>query len=334
MSPSLSRRWFVAGSAALATGLPFRAQAGVSEVRVASQIGLAYLPLHVMQHDKLWEKHAETLGRSITVSYIPLGGGAALNDALISGSVHVVAGGVAPMLTVWDRTLKNFRIKALSAINSAPMYLLTNNPKVQSVRDFTDADKIAVPSIKVSLQAIALGMIAERELGRADALDTLQVAMAHPEAYAALVSGAQIAGYMSNSPFQERALKQPGIRKIGDFFDVAGGPATLSVAYAGSGFVDGNPELAKSFISALDEAVASISANRDLAIEKYLKVTDDHTDRALIGELVNDPLHTFGSAPLRTMKVATFMHRTGLLKTEPQKWSDYFFSTVSSGTGS
>jgi NitT/TauT family transport system substrate-binding protein len=334
MSANLSRRSFVAGSAALAAGLPLRAQAGISEVRVASQIGLAYLPLHIMEHDKLWEKHAEQLGRPITASYIPLGGGAALNDALISGSVHVVAGGVAPLLTVWDRTLKNFKIKGLSAINSAPMYLLTNNPKVQSVLDFTDADRIAVPSIKVSLQAIVLSMIAEKELGRADALDTLQVAMAHPEAYAALVSRAQITGYMSNSPFQERALKLPGIHKIGDYFDVAGGPATLGVAYAASSFVDGNPELARAYISALDEAVASIEANRELAIEKYLKVTDDHTDRALITEIINDPLHTFGSSPLRTMKVAKFMHKIGLLKTEPQMWSDYFFSTVSSGTGS
>jgi NitT/TauT family transport system substrate-binding protein len=176
-------------------------------------------------------------------------------------------------------------------------------------------------------------MIAEKELGRADALDRLQVAMAHPEAYAALVSGAQIAGYMSNSPFQERALKQPGIRKIGDFFDVAGGPTTLSVAYAASSFVDGNPELARAYMSALDEAVASIAANRDLAIEKYLKVTDDHTDQTLIGEIMSDPLHSFGSAPLRTMKVASFMHRTGLLKTAPEKWSDYFFSTVSGPGG-
>jgi NitT/TauT family transport system substrate-binding protein len=334
MSPNLSRRAFVAGSAAIAAGLPLRAQAGVTEVRVATQIGLAYLPLHVMQHDKLWEIHAEKLGQQITVSYVPLGGGAALNDALISGSVHVVAAGIAPLLTVWDRTLKNYKVKGLSAINSAPMYLLTNNPKVQSVRDFTDSDRIAVPSIKVSLQAIAVGMIAEKELGRADALDSLEVAMAHPEAYSALVSRAQITGYMSNAPFQERALKLPGIRKIGSFFDAVGGPATLTVAYCASSFVDGNPVLAQAYIAALDEAMASIEANREAAIEKYLKVTDDHTERALLIEIMNDKQTTFGSSPLRTMQVAKFMHKIGMLKTAPEKWSDYFFSTVSSGAGS
>jgi NitT/TauT family transport system substrate-binding protein len=332
MSPHLSRRIFVAG--AFAAGLPLRAQAAVSEVRVATQIGLGYLPLHIMQHDKLWEMHAKKLGRSITVSYSTLGGGSALNDALISGSVHVVAGGVAPLLTVWDRTATNFKIKGLSAISSAPMYLLTNNPAVNSVRDFTDADRIAVPSIKVSLQAIVLGMMAEKELGRADALDRLQVAMAHPEAYAALVSRAQITGYVSNSPFQERALKLPGIRRIGNYFDVAGGPATIAVAYAASSFVDGNPELASAYVGALNEAVASIEANRELAIVKYLKVTNDKTDRALISEIVNDPLHTFGSSPLRTMRVAKFMHKIGLLKKDPAAWSDYFFNTASAGVGS
>jgi NitT/TauT family transport system substrate-binding protein len=334
MGLNLSRRSFVAGSAALAAGLPLRAQAGVSEVRVATQIGLAYLPLHIMQHDKLWEMHAAKLGRSITVSYVRLGGGAALNDALISGSVHVVSGGVSPLLTVWDRTRSNFKVKALSAICAAPMYLLTNSPSVQSVRDFKDTDRIAVASIKVSMQAIALAMMAEQELGRPDALEPLEVAMAHPESYAALISRAQITGYMSNSPFQERALKSPGIRKIGDFFDVVGGPATLSVAYGASSFIDGNPELAAAYVEALNEAVASIEANRELAIEKYLKVTEDRTDRALIAEILNDPKHTFGSTPLCTMKVATFMHKIGILKTEPQMWSDYFFSATSSGTGS
>jgi NitT/TauT family transport system substrate-binding protein len=205
---------------------------------------------------------------------------------------------------------------------------------VQSVRDFKDSDRIAVASIKVSMQAIALAMMADNELGRPDALDPLEVGMAHPEAYAALISRAQITGYMSNSPFQERALKSPGIRKIGDFFDVVGGPATLSVAYAASSFIDGNPELARAYVDALNEAVASIEANRELAIEKYLQVTEDRTDRALIAEILDDPKHTFGSTPLCTMKVATFMHKIGILKTKPQNWSDYFFSATSSGTGS
>jgi NitT/TauT family transport system substrate-binding protein len=139
---------------------------------------------------------------------------------------------------------------------------------------------------------------------------------------------------MSNSPFQERALKSPGIRKIGDFFDVVGGPATLSVAYGASNFIDGNPELAKAYVDALNEAVASIEANRELAIEKYLEVTEDRTDRALLAEILDDPKHTFGSTPLCTMKVAKFMHRIGILKSEPAQWSDYFFAATTSGTGS
>ena len=95
-----------------------------------------------------------------------------------------------------------------------------------------------------------------------------------------------------------------------------------------------HPELAKAYVDALNEAVASIEANRELAIEKYLKVTEDRTDRALIAEILDDPKHTFGSTPLCTMKVAKFMHKIGILKTEPAQWSDYFFSATSSGTGS
>src|SRR5436309_1328303 len=99
-------------TAALTVGLMGGvARAEVSSVKVATQIGLLYLPLIIMQHDKLWEKQARDKGVNITVDYVTLGGGASLNDALLSDSVQVVAGGLAPMLVLWDRTRGNYKVK-------------------------------------------------------------------------------------------------------------------------------------------------------------------------------------------------------------------------------
>lgn len=308
------------------------AHAEMSEVRVATQIGLPYLPLIVMQHDKLWEKKAKEAGLELTATYAQLGGGGPLNDALLSDSIQVASAGVAPLLVLWDRTQSNYKVKALSAINASPMDILTNNPKIKSVKDFGPDDRIAVASVKVSINAIVLQMAAEQATGKWDALENIQVAMAHPEAFSALTThSGGITGYVANSPFQDRALKMPGISKVVDSFEVQGGPASLSLIYAKSSFVTQNPKLTAAFIAAQREAVASIKADPKGAIEKYVAVTGDKTDPAILQGLITSPQWNFDLEPKGTMKVANFIVKTGLLKHKPASWKDYFFDTVTSG---
>ncbi len=308
------------------------AKAEMSEVHVATQIGLPYLPLIVMQHDKLWEKEAKKAGVDLTVDYAQLGGGGPLNDALLSDSIQIASAGVAPLLVLWDRTLQNYKVRALSAINASPMDILTNSPKIKSVKDFGPDDRIAVASVKVSINAIVLQMAAEQATGKWDALENIQVAMAHPEAFAALTThSGGITGYVANSPFQDRALRMPGISKVTDSFQVQGGPASLRLIYAKSSFVTQNPKLTAAFIAAQKEAVASIKADPKGAIDKYIAVTGDKTDRSILEGLITSPQWNFALEPKGTMKVANFIVKTGLLKHKPASWKDYFFDTVASG---
>ncbi|RTL55246.1 MAG: ABC transporter substrate-binding protein [Bradyrhizobiaceae bacterium] len=313
------------------------ARAEMTQVRVATQIGLSYLPLLIMEHEKLWEKKAEAKGLPLTVEYSRLGGGSPLNDALLSDSVQIASAGVAPLLTLWDRTKSNYKVKALSAINASPMYILTNNPNIKSIKDFTDADRIAVASVKISINAIVFDIGAEKALGpgKGNALDNIQVAMAHPEAYAALTSHAGgITGYVASSPFQERALTQPGIYKVTDSFEILGGPATLSLIYAKSDFVEKNPKLVEAFMEAQKEAVEMIKKDRAKAIDDYYAVTNDKTDRALVEQILSSKNVDFDIYPKATMPIADFMFRTGVLKTMPASWKDYFFDTMKDQSGS
>ncbi len=312
------------------------AHAEMTQVRVATQIGLSYLPLIVMEQEKLWEKKAAAKGLPLTVEYSRLGGGSPLNDALLSDSVQIASAGVSPLLTMWDRTKSNYKVKALSAINASPMYVLTNNPKIKSIKDFSDADRIAVASVKISVNAIVLDIGAEKALGpgKGNSLDNIQVAMAHPEAYAALVSHAGgITGYMASSPFQERALTQPGIYKVTDSFEILGGPSTLSLIYAKSDFVEKNPKLVEAFMEAQKEAVALIKTDQARAIDDYYAVTNDKTDRAMIEQILNGKDVDFDIYPKATMPIADFMYRTGVLKTMPTSWKDYFFDTMKDQPG-
>jgi NitT/TauT family transport system substrate-binding protein len=325
----------VAAAALAFAGAPARAE--MSSVKVATQIGLPYLPLIVMQHDKLWEEAAKAKGLDLKVEYARLGGGGPLNDALLSDTVQIASAGLSPLLTLWDKTSKNYGVKALSAINASPMYLLTNKDSIKSIKDFGPDDRIALPSIKVSIQAIVLAMGVEQAFGpgKSGELDNIQVSMAHPEAFAALTSKAGgITGYMASSPFQERALKVPGIRKVADSFEIQGGPATLSVIYAKADFVKNNPKLVEAFMEAQKKAVALIKSDLKGSIDKYYAVTGDKTDRAIVEEILASPTYDFDIFPKESMKIADFMYKTGALKQKPASWKDYFFETVHSEKGS
>jgi NitT/TauT family transport system substrate-binding protein len=321
---------------AIGLGLTGPGQAEATRVKVATQIGLPYLPLLIMEHDKLWEQKAKARGLALEVEYARLGGGSPLNDALLSDSVQVVAAGLAPLLTLWDRTARNYRVKGISALNASPMDLLTNKPGIKTLRDFTSADRIALPSIRISLQAVVLAIGVEKAFGSGkwSELDNIEVAMAHPEAYAALTTGAgDITGYMASSPFQERALQRQGITKVIDSYEILGGPSSLAVVYAKADFVEKNPGLTAAFMEAQRAAVENIKTDPAGAIDKYLAVTADKTGRDIIEAILKDRNCDFDVYPKATMPVADFMARSGILKTRPASWRDYFFDTMKNEPG-
>src|SRR5450759_3790614 len=94
----------IAGFAAF-VGLLSAASAEVPEIRLAQQFSIGYLQLNVMEHQQLIEKHAKRLGiPEVKVSWLKLNGPAAVNDALLSGTLDIASGGVPGLLTLWAKT--------------------------------------------------------------------------------------------------------------------------------------------------------------------------------------------------------------------------------------
>src|SRR5688572_5164601 len=80
----------------------------VGSLVVAPQFGIIYLPLHVIKAEKLLEKHLTKNGLpNSKVDWVQMTSGAAANEALLSGNVHIVSGGSPPLLTIWDKTKGN-----------------------------------------------------------------------------------------------------------------------------------------------------------------------------------------------------------------------------------
>src|SRR5258707_14576198 len=78
-----------------------------------------------------------------------------MKEGVLSNSTDIVSGGVPGMITRWDKTQgTSFEVKGICALSSQPFLLNTANPDIKSIKDFTERDRIAGPSIKVSGQAV------------------------------------------------------------------------------------------------------------------------------------------------------------------------------------
>jgi NitT/TauT family transport system substrate-binding protein len=313
------------------------ARADMSEIHVSRQYGISYLPLMIMEDQKLIEKHAKAEGIDVKVDWSKFASGAVMNDALLSGNLQFASGGVAPFTTLWAKTRGNLDVKGVAAINSMPLYLVTNNPNVKTIKDFTDKDKIALPAVKVSIQAVTLQMAAEKAFGpgQQNKLDHLTVSMSHPDAETALLSGgSEITAHLGSPPFQYQELEHKGMHRVLNSYDVLGGPATFNVVWTTKKFHDENPKIYNAFVAALDDATAQINHDKKKAAETYLRISKDKDSLADILKMLNDPEIKYTTTPNNTMKYVDFMHKIGSIKAKPDSWKDMYFPNAQKLHGS
>ncbi|MFO6375923.1 ABC transporter substrate-binding protein, partial [Pseudomonas aeruginosa] len=228
------------------------------EIRIAEQFGIVYLLLNVVRDQRLIEKHGQAEGLQIKVDWTQLSGGAAVNDALLSGAIDIAGAGVGPLLTIWDRTRGRQNVKAVASLGNFPYYLLSNDPRVRSIADFGAGDRIAVPAVGVSVQSRFLQYAAAKQWGdkQFDRLDKYTVALPHPDATAALVAGGtELTGHFSNPPFQDQALANPKVHVVLDSYELLG-PNSPTVLFATEKFRQDNPKTYRAFVEALKEAAA------------------------------------------------------------------------------
>jgi NitT/TauT family transport system substrate-binding protein len=335
MKRSLCAILFAAAFAALA--LPSAASA--QEIRIARQFSMGYLQFNVMEHEKLLEKHAAALGlKDLKIVWATFNGPDAMNNALISDSVDIVAGGVPGLLTLWNRTHGTANeVKGISALSSQPFLLNTRSDNIKSIADLKDSDRIAVPAVKVSVQAVTLQMAAAKQFGRANfgKLDPLTVSMSPPDSTIALLSGSgEINNVFGVPPFQQQQLEKPGIRTILNSFDVMDGPHTFTVAWTSARFREKNPTLYKALVAALKEATDIVDKDRQRAAGYWIEDVKSKMPLEKVTAVISGPQVKWTMAPLATMKYATFMHSVGSLKEAPKSSKDLFFPEVHDLNGS
>ncbi len=305
---------------------PAAAQAE-GEIRIAEQFGIVYLLLNVVRDQHLIEKYGEKEGIDIKVDWMQLSGGSAVNDALLSGSIDIAGAGVGPLLTIWDRTHGRQNVKAVASLGNFPYYLLSNNPNVKTIADFTEKDRIAVPAVGVSVQSRFLQYAAAKQWGDKsfDRLDKYTIPLPHPDASAALIAGGtELSGHFSNPPFQDQELANPNVHVVLNTNDLLG-PNSPTVLFATEKFRDKNPKTYKAFMQALAEAADFAQKDKGAAADTYIRVTGAKIDRAVLLKIIDNPQYEFSITPKGTYPLAEFMYRIGAIKNKPESWKDYFF---------
>ena len=314
------------------------AQAEVSDLKLMSQFGIGYMQLTVMKHEKLVEKHLAKAGLADTkVTWATLGTGASANDALLSGGLHFAAGGTGPAFILWDRTRGNVDVRGVAALSSMPNLLVTRNPNVKTIRDFTPKDRIAMAGAGSSVQTTYLQMAVAKEFGADNfkQLNPLMVNLPHPEGLRAMLSGAgEVTAQFTSPPFQNMALENPNVKVVLNSYDVMGGPNTFLMVWATSKFRSENPKSYKAFLDAMREATELINADKRRAAEMYVKEGNNKDNVDKILAIMNDPQVRYTMAPERVLLYAQFMHQVGTLKNRPTSWKDMFFPDIHDLAGS
>ncbi|MGB6432824.1 MAG: ABC transporter substrate-binding protein [Bradyrhizobium sp.] len=320
---------------ALVTGV---AQAEVSKVRISRQYGLPYLPMIVIEDQHLLEKNAKAAGIEVETEWSQRAGPAADLDALLAGQADFIGPGIPTLATVWDKTVGTAQeARALIAMQSMPYVLVTRNPAVKTIADFTEKDKIALPAVKLTGHAIALETEAARIWGQDhyDKLDSITITRSHADAAAALITGkSEINSHFASAPFYHYELATPGIHQVLKSYDTLGGMHTNGVLLTTRKFHDANPKLCAAMVASFEEADAFIKAHPREAAQTYLKVVRDKTSLDDLEKMVADPDVEYTTTPVNVMKIVDFMHEVGRIKKKPASWKDLFFPEAHGLNGS
>src|SRR6201992_4127607 len=187
----------------------------------------------------------------------------------------VARGGCPSFFCRWVKPLAPpTEVRAVGTISNGAMVLYTINPSVKTIADCTEKDRIAVPSVRISFNAMMLEMAAEKLWNDPHRLDHLTVGLGHADAVAALSAGygnATVTAHIAVQPFTDRGLKLPGAHVVADSREGFGGPLTQVSLRAAKPTREKNLALFKAVGSALEAAIKICNADKQATVVLWKK---------------------------------------------------------------
>jgi len=333
MRPTVNTVAVLIASTLLATAIiPVETRAETNRVRIASTYGLAQLPGRLAYEMGFIEKHAKRLGLPDTkVTFQAVSSGIVVSDLLLSRNADVGVGGNVPLFALWDKTSGPQKVRGIMSFSRGNMFLLTVDPRITSMRDFKDTDRIAMTDVRSTTYSMVIQMAAAKEYGweQRNRYDQLTVAMGNNEALAAMLSGRmEVKSHMTILPHSSMELKSGKVRILLNSKDLLGEPYTTVASFATTRFKQENPVTYAAVVAGLEEAIDFINSNTREAAEIFIKKEPftgslDELVEMMQGKTADEL--SFKSTPNTTQLFTDFMHKSGTLKNRPTSWKDVWF---------
>lgn len=272
---------------------------------IAYQGGIGYAPVHILEAKKLIEKN---YGEDITVEFVKLDSGAAINEGIIGGTIDIGCMGVAPAIS---GVAAGIPYKVISNLCSQSHGLMTRDKDIKTLKDITAEDKIALVNTG-SIQHILLSMAAEKVLGDAHALDNNIQAMSHAEGMAALESGT-VTLHLTSSPFIYQERENENYAELAEINEVWPSGNSFLVAMASEKLHE-DEKLYSAVSAAFSEAIEFINTNKDetATIEtEYLGL-----DRETVMSYLNEKDCQYFGELKGADTMADFMYSAGFITKE------------------
>jgi len=293
---------------------------GTLEITFAYQYGMAYAPVAIMISKNLFDNNYQG-DLDVHINWAQMNSGAAINEAMVGGSVQFGAMGVAPFISGISIGMP---YKMFGSFSAQRQGIAVNDPSLKSLKDFSSENKIALVNIG-SIQHILLAMAAEKELGDAHALDGNIVAMAHPDGKTALENNV-VAAHLTSAPYIYQEEANSDLTILDDLDEVWPADNSFIVGIASAAIAEEHPDVYEAFCTALREAVEFLNTNKDEAAE--ILCEEEGVTKEQMLEWLNDPRCIYSTEAKGIMSTAEFMYNNGFIESLPKEFSDFAFDNV------
>lgn len=286
------------------------------KIIIAEQYGLAYAPIEIMKELNLIEKRID----NVEIEWIQLSNTAAIREAMLAGKCDIGFMAIPPFLIGWDNGME---WKIMTGLSSAPVGLVTNDSSINSIKDFTDGDRIALPQLG-SIQHILLSMACEKEFGKPDALDNLVVSMNHPDGMNAIMSNTEITGHFTSPPYIFKELDNKNMHQVLSGEEAMGTDFSFIVGVSTKDFHDSDAEVYFTVVKAIQDSIKYINNKPEKAVEILSSIYD--IDRKTLTEYIDQI--SYDKAVKGMYQFANFMNRNQYINNTFEKPEDVMWEFV------
>lgn len=286
------------------------------EINIAEQFGIAYAPLQIMREQKLLEKALP----GVKINWKQYGGPIPIREGMLAGEIDFGFMGSAPVLIGIDNGMK---WKYATGISFNQVALVTDRPGINSIRDFSDEDRIAILS-PGSTQHILLCIASNQEFGDPNKFDNQIVSLSHPDAMDALIADTEITAHFATPPYVDIELKH-GMKIVTTAEEIMGQPFTFITGVALEAFYEERPEEYAAIILSLNTAIDYINNNLDEAVSLLAPIYG--IDEAALKSQMTYHGTIYSNQLTGIDKLAEEMYRIGVLK-NPINYHEVVFPEV------